>query len=149
MKLNFRRFVCLALLALAATPSSGAAPAAAPPYRVIVNSKNPVQSLSRDKVAAYFLKKTSTWDDGAAVQPVDQSDDTAVRKVFSTEVVKKSVSAVKAYWQQRIFSGRDLPPPEKGSDDEVVAYVKSNDRAIGYVSASAEVAGVKVISVSE
>jgi ABC-type phosphate transport system substrate-binding protein len=44
-----------------------------------------------------------------------------------------------------VFSGKDVPPPEKGTDADVVAFVKSNPGAIGYVAAgSAD--GVKVVS---
>ncbi len=135
------------VVALAAAPSLGAEPA--PAFKLIVNAKNPVASLSRDKAASYFLKKSTTWSDGAVVHPIDQGDESAARKAFSQEVVKKSVAAVKAFWQQKIFSGRDLPPPEKAGDEEVVAAVKSNERAIGYVSAQANVDGVKVIAITE
>ncbi len=135
---------CVAL-ALLAEASFGAAPA----YRIVVNAKNPVSSLSRAKVAAYFLKKSTSWEGGGSVQPVDQAEDSPVREAFSREVLRKSIAAVKSYWQQRIFSGRDTPPPEKASDEEVISFVRSNERSIGYVSASAEPAGVKVITIEE
>lgn len=141
---NLAIALCAALALLAEAPL-GAAPA----YQIVVNAKNPVSTLRRAKVAAYFLKKSTRWDGGGAVQPIDQAEDSPVRAAFTQGVLGKSVTAVKSYWQQRIFSGRDLPPPEKASDDEVIAFVKSNERAIGYVSASAELAGVKAITISE
>lgn len=137
------------LLVCAAVPTTGWSQAQGKGYRLIVNSKNPVTSLPREKVAAYYLKKSTTWEHGGAVQPVDLPDENSTRKTFSEEVLKKSLTAVKAYWQQRIFSGRDVPPAEKPSDAEVVAYVKANERALGYVSDKADVAEVKVVAVTE
>jgi hypothetical protein len=58
------------------------------------------------------------------------------------------VAAIKAYWQQRIFSGRGVPPPELGTDAHVVAYVLKYDGAVGYVSAAAELEGTRVVTVS-
>ena len=44
-----------------------------------------------------------------------------------------------------MFSGKETPPVSKDTDDAVVAYVKSTKGGIGYVSASAATAGVKVL----
>jgi ABC-type phosphate transport system substrate-binding protein len=130
------------ILAAAATP-------AAPPFTVVVNDANPISSLSEDEVSDLFLKKTSRWKDGSLVLPVDQGEDSHVRERFNHEVHRKSAAAVRAYWQQRIFSGRDVPPPEKRGDAEVIAFVRNNAAAIGYVSATAPVSGVKVVTVRQ
>src|SRR4051794_17382453 len=106
------------LLAVAVVLVSNLTAASGPtsPFLVIVNEKNPVRSLTRAQVASLMLKKTTNWEHGGRVQPVDQSEDSAARKAFSDAVLKKSPAAVRSYWQQAIFSGRDIPPPEKGSD---------------------------------
>ncbi len=124
-----------------------AARRAAPSMRVVVNEANPVSSLSRDELCDRFLKKVSSWADGTLVLPVDQVEDAPVRDTFTREILRKSSSAVRAYWQQRIFSGRDIPPPQKDDDAAVLAFVRRNRGAIGYVSAAAPLAGVKVIVV--
>jgi ABC-type phosphate transport system substrate-binding protein len=82
-----------------------------------------------------------------AAAPVYQVKAAAPRIVFDKTVLGKSVAAVETYWQQQIFSGKDVPPPAKGSDDDVIAFVKATPGGIGYVSAGAAVAGVKVIGV--
>jgi hypothetical protein len=65
-------------------------------------------------------------------------------------VLSKSVSSIKAYWQQQIFSGRDVPPPEKQSEAEVLEFVRSNATAIGYVSPVAVLPrGVRVLTVTD
>jgi hypothetical protein len=62
-------------------------------------------------------------------------------------VLKRSVLVVKTYWQQRIFSGRGIPPPELDSDALVVEYVLKHRGAVGYVSGVCELGGAKVLTV--
>jgi ABC-type phosphate transport system substrate-binding protein len=117
-----------------------------PRFLVIVHPNNPSAGLTRSLVADLYLKRTTRWDDGEVVRPVDQRADSDTRRAFSESVLKRSVAAVKRYWQQRIFSGRDLPPPELESDDVVVSYVVSHRGAIGYVSASAKLDKAKAVA---
>ena len=81
------------------------------------------------------------------IRPVDQSADSAVRRRFSEEVLQRSVTAVRSYWQQVIFSGRDVPPPELAGDGTVLEFVRNHTGAVGYISGSASSAGAKVLSV--
>jgi ABC-type phosphate transport system substrate-binding protein len=117
-------------------------------FTVIVNASNPVASMPRDDVAKLFLKKTVAWQSGRAVAPVELPAAAKAREAFAREVLKKSIAQVKAYWQQQIFSGRDVPPPEKQNENDVVAFVRSNPGAIGYVSKGVNIGrGVKPLSV--
>jgi hypothetical protein len=93
-------------------------------FKVIVNRSAKSDSLTKQQVSDLFLKKTTKWPDGTVVAAVDQPDSSAVREAFSKEIHGKPASAVKSYWNKQIFSGRDLPPLEKKTDAEVVAYVR-------------------------
>ncbi|WP_411282075.1 phosphate ABC transporter substrate-binding protein [Gemmatimonas sp.] len=124
-----------------------AAPAAAQDFKVIVNSGNATSELSSDVALKLFLKQSAKFPNGTAAQPVDLAKSSAVRAAFSKAVLGRAVGAVESYWQQQIFSGKDVPPAVKSSDDEVIAFVKANPGAIGYVSGGAATAGVKVIDV--
>jgi len=121
--------------------------ASAAGFKVIVNSSNSSAKISKTDLNAVFLKKMVKWSDGTPAAPVNQAKKSPVRDSFTTTVHGKSVAAVDSYWQQQIFSGRDVPPAEKASDADVVAFVKANAGAVGYISDSAPTAGVKVISV--
>lgn len=116
-------------------------------YKVITNSSNSVSSISAKDASDYFLKKKSKWSDGTAVKPIDLSANSKVREEFSKSIHGKNTSAVRSYWQQAIFSGTASAPPEKDSDSEIVDYVKRTPGAIGYVSASADTDGVKLLSI--
>ena len=116
-------------------------------FQLVVDPENPASDLPRDVVADVFLKANTRWPDGTAMKPVDQKPDTNVRKAFSDRILRRSVAAVRSYWQQRIFSGREVPPPELESDDAVVRYVREHRGAVGYVSGATNAAGTKVVNV--
>ncbi len=61
----------------------------------------------------------------------------------------RSVSSIKNYWQRQIFSGKESPPPEVGSDAAVISFIKSHPGGIGYVSSKAPLDSVKVLSLTE
>ena len=57
---------------------------------------------------------------------------------------------MQSYWQNRIRTDREIPPPVKSSDDEVIAHAEKNKGAVGYVSAAASLpASVKVLAIVE
>lgn len=115
--------------------------------KIIVNESNDIRSISRDKVSRIFLKKTTKWDDGVKVSPVDLASTSDIREAFSQSVHGKSISAINAYWQKKIFTGKGVPPIEQSSEKDVIEFVKKNPGAIGYVSANTNTTGVKVLKV--
>ena len=151
--LVLRSFGLAMLVALGSGALAGAAasqravPAAG--YEVIVNAANPVTTLPSGDVAKLFLKKTVSWPGGSVVQPVDLREDSDVRKEFSKDVLGKDVSTVKGYWQERIFTGRGVPPIEKATEAEALAFVAGNRDAIGYIAAGTTLsADVKLLKVT-
>jgi ABC-type phosphate transport system substrate-binding protein len=137
--------VLLAVTALSATVLAESQ--ATPVYQVIVNPSNPLAALDRSFLDAAFLKKISHWPNDEMIRPVDLGAGSPTRRAFSEFVLRRSVDAVKGYWQQRIFSGRDVPPPELDTDEEVVRYVLKYGGAVGYVSGNANVGSARVVTV--
>ena len=125
-------------------------PMPAPPsFKVIVNAANPVKSLPKSRVAKLFLRR-ATWPSGAIAVPCDLGEKSPVRADFTRDVHGKSVLAVKSFWQQQIFAGRDVPPPEKPSGADVIAFVLSNPSAIGYVDGTTPLpAGVRALELTD
>jgi ABC-type phosphate transport system substrate-binding protein len=146
MKRAIAKFVGLALL-LAGAPWLAAQTA---PFHVVVHASNPVSALTRADLARIFLKKTSVWSDGKTVLPVDLGPESATRRGFSRRVLERDVASVKTYWQQMIFSGRAVPPPEKISEVDVLGFVRANSGAIGYVSVDTPLGeGLKLLTVKD
>lgn len=133
-------FAMLAALPVVARAQNG--------FVLIVNAANPLSALSRDDVSRLFLLKRTRWSFGERARPVDQAESSPVRRKFSESVHRMDVPNVKGFWQEIVFSGRGEPPPERASDGDVVAFVKANRGAIGYVTVGATSPGVKIIAVT-
>ena len=118
-------------------------------YKVIVNPANPTTQVTRMKLGEMFLKKAPRWSDGIPISPMEPSGKSSVRQRFTLETYGKTVMAISAYWQQMIFSGKGVPPPERSSDADIVAFVRETPGAIGYVGAGADLTGVKVLSFTD
>jgi len=136
----------LALTALCATVFAEQHPTA-PVYVVIVNPGSQAAAVDRQFLEDAFLKKVTTWPNGEVIRPVDLAPDSPVRARFTHDVLNRTVEAVKGYWQQRIFSGRDVPPPEFAVDDDVVKFVLKHTGGLGYVSGGASVGDAKTVAV--
>jgi hypothetical protein len=141
-----RRLALVLLLAATVVTPLVSLAAAGPAFRVIVNAGNAASAVDRRFLTDAFLKKTTRWPSGEVLRPVDLASDSPARRRFCEEVLGRSVSAVKSYWQQLIFAGRGVPPPEMDNDEEVIRYVARYSGAVGYVSSLGEASGVKVVS---
>jgi len=133
---------------LAALLAALVAPAAAGEggYRIVVNPANPASAVERAELARLFMRKVSAWPDGTPAAAVDQPRTAPVRSAFSRDVHNKDVDSVVAYWATLVYAGRELPPPVRRSDEEVLEFVRQTPGAVGYVSADAPTDGVKVIA---
>lgn len=125
------------------------APAGEPRYWVVVHPDNPSITLRRDEVSRLFLKKITRWPDGRTAAPVDLVQSAPARDAFSRDVHRRPASAIKKYWQQMVFSGQSAPPPEVATEEDVLAMVRSDPAAIGYVSDEVTLHGVKIVDIVE
>lgn len=118
-------------------------------YRVVVHASNPIARLTRAQVSQIFLRKVVLWDNRQPVLPVDQAPDSPVRRGFSKAIHGRTVASVQTYWQQQTFAGHAVAPPERASDEEVLAYIRQFPGAIGYVHADADLGSdVKAVIVT-
>jgi ABC-type phosphate transport system substrate-binding protein len=118
------------------------------PYVVIVHPKSQVTKVDRKYLAEVFFRRTTRWPDDTPIRPVDLVPDSSARIRFSQEVLSRSVASVRSYWQQRIFSGEGLPPPELSDDQAVVEYVVSHPGAIGYVASGIRTDGARAVDLN-
>ena len=140
-----RCFNCLALLLVLTLPGE----ARAESFAVVVHPQNPTQELSKSELSELFMKRKDAWSHGPRVEPVYLQPANSVRAQFSEEVLGKPEQAVRAFWLQQLYSGKEVPPVELGSDAAVIEFVRDRPGAIGYVSASTPLAGVRRISISD
>ena len=134
------------VVALVAEPVIGSG-AASDDYKIIVHPDNPMSVVDRGFLREIYLRKATDWSGGGPIRPIDLARRFAVRDRFALEVLKKTPAQLKSYWNQQIFSGKGVPPPEAESPADVVRYVLDHPGAVGYVPASTGVGRAKVIEV--
>jgi ABC-type phosphate transport system substrate-binding protein len=118
-------------------------------YVVVVNPRNPAVSVSTSDLSRMYLGKVQGWKMNGRVEPLvplDQRPDSPLRAVFTERVLHRSVQETLAYWRQEVYAGRNFPPVEQ-SEDENLSMVREMVGAIAYVSANADLRGVKVVRV--
>jgi ABC-type phosphate transport system substrate-binding protein len=135
----------LASLVLAAVTL---APGTVHSVEIVVHPSNQVTSVTRAELSKIFLKRLRTWSNGERAQPIDQLPG-PVREEFSTWVHGRSVMTIEIYWKRMIFSGHAAPPRELEDDEAVLEFVRQNPGAVGYVSSSAVLEGVRRLELEE
>lgn len=139
MKRTFLHSVIAAVLVTLAATAVQAADIA-----VIVN-KNNGNDVSREMVEKIYKGELTLWPGGGAVVPYDLADSSPERAAFTSQLLGKTVAAMKAVWSIKLFSGKGTPPKMLDSDEEVRNAVANNKNAIGYVKASSANGSVKVV----
>lgn len=122
--------------------------ASGPQFMVIVHPDNPSDGVSRDFLRDAYLKKATTWH-GETIRPIDLSSKFPEREHFIRQVIRKTPAQLRSYWNQQVFSGKGVPPPEAASVADVVAYVVANPGAVGYIPVDADPGRAKVIRIYE
>ncbi len=118
-------------------------------YVVVVNPANPIRRLTAAQLSKIYLGKLQGWDINGKIEPVvavDQKPDSPLRVAFTQNVLRRSMSEAESYWRQEIYAGRSFPPPEQ-SETEALTNVRTMIGAIAYVSANADLTGVKIVSI--
>ena len=111
---------------------------------VIVNKEN-AGIIDQKLVADIYTGQTKLWRSGEPVLAYDLPEDAPVRAAFSTGMLGRSISNMKALAAQNLFSGKAVPPKQLVSDDEVKRAVNAHKNAIGYIKASNADESVKVV----
>jgi ABC-type phosphate transport system substrate-binding protein len=114
--------------------------------KVIANPSVGASSISTDELKGVFLATKTSLSDGSRVEPVLEKSG-AVHEAFLKTYIGKTDTAFETYYRSLVFTGKGSLPKTLPGDAEVVAYVAKTKGAIGYVSAGANVAGVKTLEV--
>ena len=91
---------------------------------------HPTVSLSADEIRDVFLGEKQ-FAGNLKLVPVDN---TAIQSEFLTTVLQTDAQKYSARWMKKTFREGLAPPARKGSDAEVIEFVRSTPGAVGYVS---------------
>ena len=115
-------------------------------FVVIANPSVPVTTLTQDDLSDIYLLRTSAWEDGARIIPVNRESNSSTRAAFSARILRQRQDALNNYWDKMHYKGL-TPPLVQESDRAVLAFVQKVPGAIGYISPSLEPKNVKVLKV--
>ena len=125
------------VLLAASCVTASAVPAAANEIVVIVNAANPVTTLDKAAIKAYYMKQKPTWTDGERVRAVDIPDDPAARTEFVTKVLGLSIAEFERHWIAQQYASGDGPPAKAPDEAAVIKLVQLFKGGIGFVSKAA------------
>jgi ABC-type phosphate transport system substrate-binding protein len=114
--------------------------------KIVANPGVGASSISADELKGVFLATKTSLGDGSHVEPVLEKGG-ATHEAFVKEYLGKTDAALQTYYRSLVFTGKASMPKTLATDAEVLAYVAKTKGAIGYVSAGAGTAGVKVLEV--
>jgi ABC-type phosphate transport system substrate-binding protein len=114
--------------------------------RVIANPSVTTSEISPEDLKSVFLETRTALPDGSHVEPVLLKSGSA-HETFVRRYIGKSAPALEIYYRSLVFTGKALMPKTATSEQQLVEYVARTKGAVGYVSTSAAVAGVKTIEV--
>jgi ABC-type phosphate transport system substrate-binding protein len=102
---------------------------------VIVHPAN-TANLSAHTIARIFLGKEKTFDGSVRAIPIDQRISTRIYEDFARVILRRQPQQVKAYWAQKLFTGKGTPPRGDLKPSDVKKLVASNPSFIGYIDSS-------------
>ena len=111
---------------------------------VIASPQVPVTTISIGQLADIYTSDKTFWGNHIQVVPVNREAASVERENFSLSVFKLTPQEFGEYWNRLSFQGK-LPPPVQTSDQAVLGFVRSVPGAIGYINASQQPVGVKVL----
>jgi TonB family protein len=135
------------LLSVAALALLGVVDLGASDVKVIANPSIGTDTISAAELRGVFQLQRKKLKDGSSVEPVLQKEG-AVHSAFLKTFLGRDSEEMHIYYQGVVFTGKASMPKELSSDSEVIEYVAKTRGAIGYVSATANTAAVKVLTVA-
>jgi len=111
---------------------------------VVAHAKSDLSAVDKATLKKLFLGKT-TKINGAKVRAVNLPDSNDLKIEFDTKVVGKDPSKMKAYWANRIFTGKGKPLAQVSNEENMVVWLAENKDGIGYMSADSINSKLKVL----
>lgn len=140
MRLSIRSLLALAAFTLTAFVASAA------DFAIVANASAP-DSLSKDDVKNILLGNRTKWDSGGNIRLAVLGSG-ATHEAVIQAFTARSTDQFDKYWKKLVFTGKGTAPDVFKTEEDLIAFVAKNPGAIGYVTAGANAAGVKVLKVN-
>jgi len=113
---------------------------------VIVRASSKLERLSAYELEALFTRTQTRWDDGTAVIPFSFPAGSEPRVVFDRAALRLRPEQVGRFWLDHRIRGLGLPPKQVPSASLMLQVVANLPGAIGYLPATRNHSGVKVVA---
>lgn len=110
---------------------------------VIVHLDSPLQSMNAQEVSDLYLGRQRSTRAGERLLILDQPRDSELRRRFFHHLNGMSLRSVDAYWARLQFSGDSQPPIPLPESAAIIATVRNNRLAVGYIDAASVPDGVR------
>jgi len=120
----------VALVAIGVLVASRAAAADEDALVVVVNDASPLVAATDAELRDIFLGKIRLIG-GVALQPAQLGG--PARATFVHALLGMSESEFQLYWMRKAYEDGRLPPPMRGSSEDMLRFVASRPGAIGFV----------------
>lgn len=114
---------------------------------LIISNRNAIKKITKAGLRNIYLGETKEWENGIPIQPVDLGEDNQIRELFCQTYLKKSLTNLKYYWVEKVFTGRGAPPLVLENEQKVKIFIASHPGAIGYIRMKSLDSTVKRIEV--
>jgi hypothetical protein len=102
---------------------------------LIVANRSHSTRLTMEEVRDLYLGKKRVVSGDWHVELLDQ-DNTDVRSHFYKALLSKTITEVKSYWAELVFSGRARAPSSMLDDQALLNYLVLHQDALGYVKSN-------------
>jgi ABC-type phosphate transport system substrate-binding protein len=123
-------------------------PAQQPAFVVVVNTANPVKTLTVVELRRIFMKQSRMWPHAEPVVPVDWDATSDIRQEFSQHVLNRSVREMADFWVQQSITQGLTPPSTQRSAKAVLRFVASVPGAVSYMRPTDVDETVRVVKVT-
>ncbi len=135
------------LLGVAIAAWNPASRAGSEAIAVIVNTANPIVSVSVGELRPIFQTTKTSWGNSAGEAiPINLPEDSPLRQEFDQTVLGLNLDRVARYWQDRKIRGGARAPTRVSTTSAVLKLVASKAGAVGYVKVSEVNASVKIVA---
>jgi ABC-type phosphate transport system substrate-binding protein len=118
---------------------------------LLLNARNPTQSLSGAETAKIFLGQTAFWHSVVAVKVMIRPDTSAAAKLFYRTVLKQSPQAFRKHWDELQLSGRGVAPKAYAGAEELAQAIAETPGGIGFALSSelwkVQNKGIKIVNI--
>lgn len=103
---------------------------------ILLNARNPTQTLSKGDLTKIFLGQTAFWHGVVPVKVLIRPDGSQAAKVFYEKVLSTTPQAFRKHWDELQLAGRGVAPRVIGGVEELAQAIAQSPGSIGFALAS-------------